>query len=49
MSREKQTSTLEWFKSSGKKVLVSTDVCEEGVNVTCCELVIRYSPAMSGN
>lgn len=48
MSLRQQTEILNWFKEAGRKVLVTTNVCEEGINVVYCELVVRYTSALSG-
>eukprot|EP00210_Caulerpa_lentillifera_P009353 g8917.t1 len=47
MSQSQLREALEWFQQPGKKILVSTSVCEEGVNVASCELIIRYNVALT--
>lgn len=48
MSAKELNEALNWFRQDGKRVLVTTSVCEEGVDVPSCELVIRYNPALTG-
>ncbi|XP_053406756.1 antiviral innate immune response receptor RIG-I-like isoform X2 [Mercenaria mercenaria] len=42
MSRLKQIDVLEYFRNGRHKVIVATSVAEEGLDVTACNLVIRY-------
>jgi len=48
MSRAKQNAVLGWFRGAGKKVLCTTSVSEEGVDIPSCELVVRYTSAQCG-
>jgi len=45
MTLAKHNEILDWFRQEGNKVLITTPVLEEGINVTSCELVVRYTPA----
>jgi ERCC4-related helicase len=42
MSRISQIDVLEYFKNGRHKIIVATSVAEEGLDVTSCNLVIRY-------
>eukprot|EP00210_Caulerpa_lentillifera_P004957 g4731.t1 len=48
MNLNQQNAILESFRETGRKILVSTSVCDEGVDVISCELIIRYNAALSG-
>ncbi|GAX84396.1 hypothetical protein CEUSTIGMA_g11818.t1 [Chlamydomonas eustigma] len=48
MSANKQQSVLEQFKAPGRRLLIATTAAEEGLDVPCCEFVVRFSPAASG-
>ena len=47
-SRSRQMCILDDFKSGKINVLISTSVCEEGVDVTGCDRVILYDGVQSG-
>lgn len=49
MDLQRQNEVLEKFREEGKKILVSTSVSEEGINIVSCDLIIRYNVALSGN
>ncbi|KAJ5720216.1 uncharacterized protein N7483_008150 [Penicillium malachiteum] len=42
LTRQAQKDTLSLFKSGAKNLIVSTDVLEEGLDVSSCSLVICY-------
>lgn len=44
----KQKQTVDEFKAPGRHVLVSTAAGEEGINITTCSFVIRYSVTETG-
>ena len=48
MTQRQLQDVLEWFKEEGKRVLITTNVSEEGINVVKCELVVRYAVPLSG-
>lgn len=48
MTGSKQRSTLEKFQSPGRHILVATRAAEEGMNVTTCAFVVRYSVTETG-
>ena len=48
MTKKQLQEVLAWFKEEGKKVLITTNVSEEGINVVKCELVVRYAVPLSG-
>ncbi|PSC75205.1 Hef nuclease isoform B [Micractinium conductrix] len=48
MTRSKQEEALADFKAASCGLLVATSAAEEGIDVPSCELVVRYSVAMTG-
>lgn len=48
MTGSQQRNVLERFQSPGRNVLVSTRAAEEGINVTTCAFVVRYSVTETG-
>lgn len=44
----RQREVLERFSDPGRHVLVATRAAEEGINVTTCEFVVRYSVTETG-
>ncbi len=42
MTQTEQENVLQYFKGDHHKVLISTSVGEEGLDVQKCNLVIRY-------
>lgn len=48
MTGSQQRGTLEKFQSPGRHVLVATRAAEEGINVTTCAFVVRYSVTETG-
>lgn len=44
----RQQDILERFSSHGRHVLCATSAAEEGINVTTCQFVVRYSVTYTG-
>ena len=42
MTQHKQEDVLTYFKDGKHKVIIATSVVEEGIDVSKCNLVIRY-------
>ncbi|XP_053406755.1 antiviral innate immune response receptor RIG-I-like [Mercenaria mercenaria] len=42
MTRHKQKNVLEFFRGGHHKLIVATSIAEEGLDITKCNLVIRY-------
>jgi len=42
MTQNKQEDVLTYFKNGKHKVIIATSVAEEGLDVSKCNLVIRY-------
>ncbi len=48
MPSQKQQKVLDQFKAPGCRVLVATSAAEEGMDIPCCEFVLRFCPATTG-
>eukprot|EP00201_Polytomella_parva_P006105 CAMPEP_0175079408 /NCGR_PEP_ID=MMETSP0052_2-20121109/24804_1 /TAXON_ID=51329 ORGANISM="Polytomella parva, Strain SAG 63-3" /NCGR_SAMPLE_ID=MMETSP0052_2 /ASSEMBLY_ACC=CAM_ASM_000194 /LENGTH=1442 /DNA_ID=CAMNT_0016349731 /DNA_START=114 /DNA_END=4442 /DNA_ORIENTATION=- len=48
MGGHEQYDVIRLFKMAGRKILVSTNAAEEGIDVPSCNLVIRFTPASTG-
>ncbi|XP_050399101.1 antiviral innate immune response receptor RIG-I isoform X2 [Patella vulgata] len=42
MTRNRQVEVLDYFKDGDAKIIIATSVAEEGLDITKCNLVIRY-------
>ena len=42
MTRYQQKNVLSYFKNGKHSVIIATSIAEEGIDVTACNLVIRY-------
>ncbi|XP_060586933.1 antiviral innate immune response receptor RIG-I-like [Ruditapes philippinarum] len=42
MTRAKQRNVLEYFRGGRHKLIIATSIVEEGIDITMCNLVIRY-------
>ena len=42
MTKSKQKNALDYFRSGHHKLIVATSIVEEGLDITKCNLVIRY-------
>ena len=45
MTIARQTEILEDFRSGNANVMVATSVAEEGIDIPCCNVVVRLEPA----
>ena len=41
-TKSRLTDVMEYFKSGRHRIIVATSVLEEGIDITKCNLVIRY-------
>ncbi|KAL6749949.1 P-loop containing nucleoside triphosphate hydrolase protein [Haematococcus lacustris] len=48
MTAQQQQNVLKAFKVPGRRLLVATNAAEEGLDVPCCEFVVRFSPPSTG-
>ncbi|KAL6755468.1 P-loop containing nucleoside triphosphate hydrolase protein [Haematococcus lacustris] len=48
MTAQQQQEVLRAFKVPGRRLLVATNAAEEGLDVPCCEFVVRFSPPSTG-
>ncbi|KAF5836541.1 hypothetical protein DUNSADRAFT_5829 [Dunaliella salina] len=48
MTIYQQQAVLDAFKAPGRRILVATNAAEEGLDVPCCEFVVRFSPPATG-
>ena len=47
LDRKVQQDTLREFRAQLKNLIIATDVLEEGIDVTACNLVICFDPPMN--
>ncbi|KAI7838087.1 hypothetical protein COHA_008096 [Chlorella ohadii] len=48
MTSKQQQAAMEAFRQQGRQLLVATAAGEEGIDVPCCELVVRFAATQTG-